>query len=146
MVGSNRKNLSGTTLDVYLYILTSKDPMGVRDVWRRLKLSSPSLAQYHINKLLNLKLIESTMYGKYRVNAVANVEVLKSFVLLGGMLIPRFVFYGAIISGLIASYLIFWPLVWDFRDLMILVVSLFSAVAFFVEAYNQYKGLRSIRF
>ena len=59
MEGGSR--IHGTTWDVYLCLLTSKKPIGARDVWRKLHLSSPSLAQYHVNKLLNLKLIEPTV-------------------------------------------------------------------------------------
>jgi hypothetical protein len=142
VAGTGRKNVSGTTWDVYLYVLTSREPIGVRDVWRTLKFSSPSLAQYHINKLLDLKLIEATPEGKYRANEAEQVDALRSFILLRGRLVPRLVFYGAIISGILASYLVLWPFRWDFRDLVVLVVSFFSVLAFFFEAYNQYKGLR----
>ena len=74
MAGSGNKWVHGKTWDVYVCILTSKEPRGVRDIWRKLKLSSPSLAQYHINKLLNLKLIEATPEGKYQINENEQVE------------------------------------------------------------------------
>jgi len=51
IVNMSNLKIGGTTWDVYLYILTSKS-QGVRDIWRGLKLSSPSLAQYHVNKLV----------------------------------------------------------------------------------------------
>jgi len=141
MADANRKRLSGTTWEVYLYILTSDKPPGVREVWRGLNLSSPSLAQYHINKLQDLDLIEPTPEGKYQVNAMEQMDVLRSFVLLRGRLVPRLVFYGALLSGILLAYLLFWPFRWDFRDLVVLVVSVLSISAFFFEAYNQYKGL-----
>ncbi|RJS89485.1 transcriptional regulator [Candidatus Bathyarchaeota archaeon] len=136
MPGSRR--ISGTTWEVYLYILTSERPQGVREIWRALNLSSPSLAQYHVNKLLDLGLIEATSEGKYRANESERMDVLRSFVLLRGRLIPRLVFYGALLLGIFLAYILFWPFRWDFRDL---VVSLFSISAFFFEAYNQYRGL-----
>lgn len=137
-----RKHISGTTWDVYLFILTSNEPIGVRDVWRKLKLSSPSLAQYHINKLLDLKLLLQTQDGKYSVKEKEQIEALRSFVLLRGRLIPRLVFYGALIAGVLAVYLVFKPFRWDFRDLIFVIVSAFSILAFFFEAYNQYRSLR----
>jgi hypothetical protein len=143
MVHPIKKRVSGTTWDVYLYLLTSNNT-GVRDVWRHLKLSSPSLAQYHINKLVDLKLIETTLDGKYKANEKAQTEVLRSFVLLRGRLIPRLVVYGTALLGILISYLILWPMRWDFRDLVILFSSVFSIFIFFLEAYNQYRGLRSI--
>jgi hypothetical protein len=141
---TEKKHISGTTWDVYLYIVTSKEPIGVRDVWRKLKLSSPSLAQYHINKLVSLKLIEPTLFGKYQMNEEEQTDILKSFIVLRGRLIPRLVFYGAILSGVLVSYLIFWPFRWDFRDLVALFVSIFSVLAFFFEAYSQHRGIKSI--
>jgi hypothetical protein len=141
MVDSNRKRLSGTTWDIYLYILTSEKPPGVREVWRALNLSSPSLAQYHINKLQELRLIEPTSDGKYQANEMERMDALRSFVILRGRLVPRLVFYGALLLGILLSYLLFWPFRWDFRDLVVLVVTVFSISAFFLEAYNQYKGL-----
>jgi hypothetical protein len=141
MADSNRKRLSGTTWEIYLYILTSEKPPGVREVWRALNLSSPSLAQYHINKLQELKLIEPTPDGKYQANEMERMDALRSFVILRGRLVPRLVFYGALLLGILLSYLLFWPFRWDFRDLVVLAVSVFSISAFFLEAYNQYKGL-----
>ena len=135
--------LFGKTWEVYLYILTSREPVGVRDIWRALKLSSPSLAQYHLNKLVDLEVVSQTRHGKYVVGEKERVEALRSFVLLRGKLIPRLVFYGAMISGILMCYLISWPFEWSFRDLVVLVVSVFSVLAFFFEAYNQYKSLRA---
>jgi len=134
------KRIYGKTWDVYLCILTSNGPVGVREIWRGLKLSSPSLAQYHVNKLLELKLIEP-VEGKYRVNDEEKLEALRSFLTLRGMLIPRMVIYGALLSGILVSYILFWPWRGDFRDLVTVSVTLFSIAAFLFEAVKQYRGL-----
>jgi hypothetical protein len=136
-----KSRLHGTTWDVYLYILTSHDPVGVRDVWRQLELSSPSLAQYHVNKLLQGNWIKTTRYGKYEVNDALQIEALRNFVIFKGKLIPHLVFYGAIIAGLFLSYLVFYPIRWDFRDLIVIAVCGISLVAFLFEAYNQHRSL-----
>ncbi|MFB0543910.1 MAG: hypothetical protein ACETVR_03925 [Candidatus Bathyarchaeia archaeon] len=138
MAGSKR--IYGKTWDVYLCILTSNGPVGVREIWRGLKLSSPSLAQYHVNKLLELNLIEPVK-GKYRVNDEEKLEALRSFLTLRGMLIPRMVIYGALLSGILVSYILFWPWRGDFRDLVTVSVTLFSIAAFLFEAVKQYRGL-----
>jgi hypothetical protein len=135
------KRIYGRTWDVYLCILTSGQPLGVRDIWRSLKLSSPSLAQYHVNKLLDLKLIETTIEGKYRINDEEGLEALRSFLMLRGMLMPRLAIYGALFSGILFSYLILWPWRGDFRDLVTLVVCALGTFAFFFESYKQYRGL-----
>jgi len=137
------KYLSGLIWEVYLYILTSNEPVGVRDVWRGLKLSSPSLAQYHINNLLEAKLISQTADGRYTAEEKAKIDILRNFVLLRGRLISRMTFYGAFTLGLFAVYLFVWPLKWDLRDLVVLIVCMFSVLAFFYEAYSQHIGLRT---
>ena len=129
------KRIYGKTLDVYLCILTSEDSIGVRDIWRALDFSSPSLAQYHVNKLLDLKLIETDFDGKYKINDQESIEALRS------MLIPRLTIYSALILGLMVSYVMYWPWRGDFRDLVTLFIGLFSAGAFLLEAVKQYRGL-----
>jgi hypothetical protein len=141
--GGSRRNISTATWNIYLYILTSREPVGVRDVWRELKLSSPSLAQYHVNRLLELEMITKTSEGKYVASEEKRVEALKGFLLLHGKLVPRLVFYGALIAGILAFYLMAWPIELSFRDLTVIVVATISMLAFFFEAYVQYRGLKT---
>ena len=135
------KQVYGKTWDVYHCILSSGAPIGVREIWRKLGLSTPILAQQHVNKLLELKLIESTPQGKYVTNDVERLETLKSFLALRGLMIPRMVVYAALLSGIMLSYVTFWPWRGDFRDLVVLAVTLFSISTFLFEAVKQYRGL-----
>ncbi len=135
------KRIYGKTLDVYLCILTAEGGIGVREIWRQLDFSSPSLAQYHVNKLLDLDLIETDFDGKYRINDQESIEALRSFLMLRGMLIPRLTVYAALLMGLIVSYVSYWPWRGHFMDLTVLFIALFSAGAFLFEAVKQYRGL-----
>ena len=135
------KQVYGKTWDVYHCILSSGAPIGVREIRRNLGLSTPILAQQHVNKLLELRLIESTPQGKYVTNDVDRLETLKSFLALRGLMIPRMVVYAALLSGIMLSYLTFWPWRGDFRDLVVLAVTLFSISTFLFEAVKQYRGL-----
>ena len=137
---AGNKRIYGTTYDVYLCILTSNSPVGVREIWRALNLSSPSLAQYHVNKLMELKLIEPQA-GKYVTNDQEQLEALRSFLMLRGMLIPRMVVYAALSAGILTSFLLLYPISWDFRDLVTVAVCLFSIATFSLEAIKQYRGL-----
>lgn len=137
---AGNKRIYGTTYDVYLCILTSNSPVGVREIWRALNLSSPSLAQYHVNKLMELKLIEPQA-GKYVTNDEEQLEALRSFLMLRGMLIPRMVIYAALSAGILTSFLLLYPITWDFRDLVTVAVCLFSIATFSFEAIKQYRGL-----
>lgn len=49
--------LSGTTLKVYRILYREGKPLGVYEVQRRVGLSSPSVAHYHLQKLRELSLV-----------------------------------------------------------------------------------------
>lgn len=80
--------LKGTTLDIYRLMLKTNKPLGIREVQRALKLSSPSVAQYHLLKLEQAGLVKRDA-GNYVVNRV----LLDSFVKINRFLIPRYLFY-----------------------------------------------------
>lgn len=96
--------LKGNTLRVYVYAL-KKRKVGVREVQRALLMSNPSLAQYHLNKLRELGLV-SENNGEYEVAGEVKVDVMRDFLRLGTLIVPRFVFYAAIFT-VFAVYLSF---------------------------------------
>jgi hypothetical protein len=55
--------LSGTTYRVYKYMFRFGKPVRVHDIQRALKLSSPSVAQYHVEKLLRFNLVREDRDG-----------------------------------------------------------------------------------
>ncbi|MDG6914133.1 MAG: hypothetical protein JRN34_01530 [Nitrososphaerota archaeon] len=73
---SDADSLKGTTLRVYRLMLRSKAPLGIHDVQRSLGLSSPSVAQYHVRKLVNLKLAREEGDG-YVVDRVVVDNVIR---------------------------------------------------------------------
>ena len=56
--------------------------------------------------------------------------------------VARLLTYGAFLTGMLISYLAFWPLWWSHRDLVPVAIGLFATMAFFFEAY---RGNRSTR-
>ena len=88
--------LKGNTLRVYVYAL-KKRRVGVREVQRALLMSNPSLAQYHLNKLRELGLV-SESNGEYEVVSEVKVDVMRDFLRLGTLIVPRFVFYAVIFT------------------------------------------------
>ena len=141
--GGSKRSISAATWNIYLHILTTREGVGVRDIWRDLKLSSPSLAQYHVNRLVELGMIAQTSEGRYVASEEKRVAALKGFLLLHGKLIPRLVFYGALVAGILVFYVIAWPLQFNFRDLTVIAVGAVSMFAFFFEAVVQYRSLRT---
>lgn len=97
--------LRGLTLDVYRFVLKNRKPTGVREVQRSLKLSSPRLAFYHLNKLEEVGLLKKTVEG-YVVDKV----FLQSSIRLWRLLIPRYFFYSIFfITAIIFELTIFRP-------------------------------------
>ena len=96
--------LKGNTLRVYIYAL-KKRRVGVREVQRALLMSNPSLAQYHLNKLRELGLV-SEQNGEYEVAGEVKVDIMRDFLRLGTLIVPRFVFY-AVIFTVFSVYLTF---------------------------------------
>lgn len=96
--------LKGNTLRVYVYVVTHRKS-GVREVQRALHFSSSSLAQYHLSKLNDLGLLSETG-GEYFPTEQVRVDVLKDFLKLGTLIVPRFVFY-AVFFTIISTFLSF---------------------------------------
>ncbi|MEM2448202.1 MAG: hypothetical protein QXT14_04550, partial [Candidatus Bathyarchaeia archaeon] len=82
--------LKGKTLQVYMYLLRSRRGVGVREVQRALRLSSPSLAFHHLDKLEALGLVGKDAYGRYVVTRKVDVGVLSLFVNVLGYALPRY--------------------------------------------------------
>ena len=98
--------LKGKTLLVYMHILKSKESsVGVRAVQRALGFSSPSVSSYHLNKLKDLGLVES-IRGDYSLIREVRVGVLKQFVSVGGVMLPRYLFYAVLVTTMLATFLL----------------------------------------
>lgn len=115
--------LKGTTLRVYWYALR-KNQVGVREVQRALNLSSPSVALHHIDKLMRMNLLLRNEDGSYHVTEKVEVDIIKQFVRVGGLMVPRFLFYAAYFTTLFASYLIVRRITLDFDNIMFLVLGI----------------------
>ena len=97
--------LKGNTLRVYWYLLqSSKSFVGPRQIQRKLGFSSPALAVYHLDKLVELGLAEKVS-GEYHLAKIVDVGVLKQFMKLKGFIVPRNVLYAAMFTTLFAFYL-----------------------------------------
>jgi hypothetical protein len=101
--------LKGKTLLVYMHILKNPgDAVGVREVQRELGFSSPSVSSYHLNKLQDLGLVEN-VYGDYQLVKDVKVGVLKQFIMLGGVMLPRYLFYAVLMTTMLLTFLVQTP-------------------------------------
>jgi len=92
--------LTGTTLKVYRLLMSLNEPIGPRELQKRLKLSSPSVASFHLEKLEKASLATKTQNGEYVVNRV----YLKHYVRLRRFLIPRFMFHALLGTFLLLGW------------------------------------------
>jgi len=98
--------LRGKTLQVYLYLLRRGEAVGVRELQRALGFSSPSVAHHHLEKLKEMRLVSKDEANRYKVLEKVDVGILKMFILVGGRLIPRLIFYAVFLTALLTLYII----------------------------------------
>lgn len=92
--------LSGTTYRVYKFMFKEGKPVGIYDIQRGLRLSSPSVAQYHTKKLLQLGLIKEGTDG-YVVDKI----VFDNMIRIRRMTIPIQMAYAAFFAVLVGALL-----------------------------------------
>jgi hypothetical protein len=120
--------LKGVTLRVYWHILGSKTKtVGVRPIQRALGLSSPSVALHHLEKLKFLGLLEKDLTGEYHLVNEVKVGVLRNFVGLLGIMIPRYFFYSIMFSVMVVLYPIIYPPNFSVHNIMALVFGVTAA-------------------
>lgn len=98
-------NLKGNTLRVYWRLLRSSNGVvKVRETQRALGFSSPALALYHLEKLVELGLVEK-IRGEYHLMKLVSIGVLKQFMKVGTFVLPRYALYATLFSTLLLFYL-----------------------------------------
>jgi SOS-response transcriptional repressor LexA len=101
------RRLSGKTLQVYLYLQKKRQPSGIREVQRDLELSSPSVVEYHVEKLVEMELARRDSYGRVVVTRKVRVKAMASYVNIGSITVPRFAFYASFFTLITAFYAVF---------------------------------------
>jgi hypothetical protein len=130
--------LNGNTLRAYWAILNTEDgSIGVRELQRQLGFSSPALASYHLNKLVDLNLVDNDR-GDYRIIREVRVGVLKEYIRLGTFLLPRYVLYATMFTTLLV-YLVVKFDESTFFSIYALVVSLLSSGISWYEAIRVWR-------
>jgi SOS-response transcriptional repressor LexA len=135
--------LKGKTLIVYMHMLKAgQDAVGVRAIQRELGFSSPSVAAYHLQKLQELGLIEN-VYGDYRLIKEVKVGVLRQFVSLGGYMLPKFLFYAVLVTSMLVTYILQFPMLPTRENITTLVMGIVPAIIFWYETIKIWRSLPS---
>lgn len=128
--------LRGKTLTVYLYLLKHGKAMGVREIQKALGFSSPSVAFHHLDKLVDLGVVERDQYERYVLAKKVDTGILNSFVSIGGLTLPRLGFYAAFFTTIAAAYLVVSR---SALDLYALIGTVGGAVIFWYEAWRVWR-------
>jgi len=130
--------LQGNTLRVYWFLLSRhEDSVGARETQRALGFSSPALAVYHLDKLVEMELADKTN-GEYRLVKTVNVGVLKQFVRLGSLMVPRYFFYATMFTTLLVFYLTQFRRV-DFYSTFALVLAVLAVAVSWFETLRSWR-------
>ena len=128
--------LRGKTLTVYLYLLRHGKAMGVREIQKELGFSSPSVAFHHLDKLVELGVVEKDEYDRYVLAKKVDTGILHSFVSIAGLTLPRLGFYAAFFTTIAAAYLLVNR---ASVDLYALIGTAGGAVVFWYEAWRVWR-------
>jgi DNA-binding transcriptional ArsR family regulator len=134
--------LRGKAWKVYWFLLKKGEPVGVREVQRALRFSSPSIASHHLEQLCELGLVaKQEIGGHYALVGEVKIGVLRHYVKLGKLLFPRFFFYALFSTVFYASYLLFLATAFNRDNLFIAVFGAIVCGIFWYEAYRVW-GMR----
>lgn len=94
--------LKGNTLRVYLHVLR-RGPCELRDVQRALGLSTPSLASYHLRRLMEMGYVTQSQDGRYTALKDASTDILLGYTKVGTVIVPQLLFF-ALLFTIITGY------------------------------------------
>jgi predicted DNA-binding transcriptional regulator len=132
--------LKGNTLRIYTYVLKSAGNVGVREIQRAFGFSSPTLAAYHLDKLVGFGLLEKR-YGEYHLVREVKVGVLKQFIRIGTFLLPRHLFYATMFTTLLILYAIYM-LEYEHANFSSVFALIFGALGTTMSWYETIKAWR----
>jgi hypothetical protein len=124
--------LTGTTLKVYRLLYREGKPLGLFEIQKRASLSSPSVARYHLDKLLNQGLVSEKDGGFFVERAV-----FENMIRIRRALIPLqttfVIFFGTTLAGL---FLIFRPATISSLFLAAVAINLAALVVFLYQTID----------
>ncbi|RLG80467.1 MAG: LexA family transcriptional regulator [Thermoprotei archaeon] len=138
-----RKNnigfLGPSTLRVYIELIKSDRPLGVRELQRKLKFKSPSTVKYHLDRLELYGLVQKTSEGY--IAKSEKPSILSTYVSILGFIVPRILpFAVGLTVALIVYIIISYPII----DYGLLILATISILVLWVEGIRMYRWLKKI--
>jgi len=144
-VSSEEGSVEGTTFRVYLYMM-KMGSVGPRDIMRGLNLSSPSVAYRHLQKLLDLGVVEKDSHGDYKIKEKMNFE---GFAWIGRTLLPRLILYSFFFIGMLIVEFTVVSIRLVAKEpinevfMLLILITVVSAVLFLFEGYRLKRKVKS---
>ena len=126
--------VSGTTLKIYLHLLRSGKPLGVREIQRQLRMKSPGTVKYHLDKLMHLGLV-SRIEGKYNAVKPGPTSIYSLYAVFMGTLVPRMLVYSIFLTTAFLVYIYLSPPI-DYGLLTLIIISLLILWAESIRLYR----------
>jgi hypothetical protein len=134
--------LSETAMLIYVYIQShSRNDLRLREVQQAMGWSSPSSALFHLQKLEAAGLILKDPTGNYRIKTRIRVGVVKDFVILRGILIPKHLFYAVVTT--LATILYFILLQQFLSSPIAIIAVLLNAASVGVFSYESWQDWKN---
>ena len=126
--------LRGKAWKVYWLLIKNGHSMSARQVQRALHFSSPSIAQHHLERLRELNLVQKRdIGGEYSLVSKVKIGVLRHFVKLGKLLLPRYLFYAIFSTTFYILYLTVLMQSLTRENLFITIFGLTVSIIFWYE-------------
>ena len=135
----SKTKLKGTTLRVYWHLLRSGKPTTIRRLQRDLSFSSPSVALYHLEKLMDMDLVKKDAGGDYNLKKIVSLEAMNSFVRISHLMIPRYVFYTTFFFTLLIVFIVGYASSLSLQGVFALV---FGASGLIITGYETWRQWR----
>ncbi len=132
--------LKGKCLAVYYYMLRYNKSLSTREIQRGVGLSSPSLALYHLNNLIQLGLVEQNPQDGYHVVKRVRIGILRFFIGSGRILLPRYTFYSLFFSVLLGSTLLTFGMIFTPIYLLLILILSLVTIIFWYETLEVWKN------
>jgi hypothetical protein len=133
--------IKGNTLRVYLYVLHA-GTSELRDVQRSLGFSTPSLASYHLGKLVDSGYVSQDERGRYMVVWDATKDLLEGYIRVGTIVFPQLFFFSVLFTVVI-GFLVAMSLLVSAYVPLLAVASLSLVGAFWYETARVWRRLTS---
>jgi DNA-binding transcriptional ArsR family regulator len=133
-----KSKLKGTTLRVYWHLLRSGKPTTIRHLQRDLSFSSPSVASYHLEKLIDMGLVKKVR-GDYELKKTVSLEAMSSFVRISHLMIPRYIFYTTFFFTLLIVFVVGYSSSLSVQGVFALVFGVSGLVITGYETWRQWR-------